>query len=96
MSGSPGASAAGSTLAGAAMTPVAISTLITSPKFIRWLKGTAQATQRNPNQLGIQLARLGVIAERDSDLAPAINEFMNNMAVTLTLPKPQDNQQGQQ
>jgi hypothetical protein len=93
--GSPGAGAAGATLAGAAMTPVAISSLITSPKFIRWLKGTAQATQRNPNQLGVQLARLGVIAERDSELAPAINEFMNNMAVTLTLPKPQENQQGQ-
>ena len=96
MSGSPGSGAAGGILAGAAMTPVAISTLITSPKFIRWMKSTAQATAKNPNQLAVQLARLGVIAERDSELAPAINEYMNNMIVTLTLPKPQENQQGQQ
>ena len=96
VSGSPGSGAAGGILAGAAMTPVAISTLITSPKFIRWMKGTAQATAKNPNQLAVQLARLGVIAERDSELAPAINEYMNNMIVTLTLPKPQENQQGQQ
>ena len=96
VSGSPGSGAAGGILAGAAMTPVAISTLITSPKFIRWMKSTAQATAKNPNQLAVQLARLGVIAERDSELAPAINEYLNNMAITLTLPKPQDNHQGQQ
>ena len=94
-SGQPAATAAGTATATIAMTPVAISTLITSPKFIRWMKGTAQATAKNPNQLAVQLARLGVIAERDSELAPAINEYMNNMIVTLTLPKPQDNQQGQ-
>lgn len=78
-----------------ALAPSLAADLITSPKFIRWLKGTTQAVTKNPNQLGVQLARLGVIAERDSELAPAINEYLNNMAITLTLPKPQDNQQGQ-
>ena len=77
------------------LAPSLAADLITSPKFIRWLKGTTQAVTKNPNQLGVQLARLGVIAERDSELAPAINEYLNNMAITLTLPKPQDNQQGQ-
>lgn len=94
-SGQPGVAAAGGVTASIALSPVAISTLITSPKFIRWMKGTAQATAKNPNQLAVQLSRLAVIGERDSELAPAINEYLNNIAITLTLPKPQNNQQGQ-
>lgn len=93
--GSQYALAGAGTLTTVALAPAAAAELITSPKFIRWLKGTTQAVTKNPNQLGVQLARLGVIAERDSDLAPAINEYLNNMAITLTLPKPEPEQNQQ-
>jgi len=74
------AAAAGGTL----LAPRYAAKLMTSPKFIRWLKTTAQATNRGVNPLAVQLGRLAVLPGKDPELAEAVNAFMANMQANIS------------
>jgi hypothetical protein len=74
------AAAAGGTL----LAPRYAAKLMTSPKFIRWLKTTAQATNRGVNPLAVQLGRLAVLPGKDPELAEAVNAFVANMQANIT------------
>ena len=56
---------------------------MTSPKFIRWLKTTAQASNRGVNPLSVQLGRLAVLPGKDPELAEAVNAFIVNLQANL-------------
>jgi len=53
--------------------------LITSPKFIRWLKSTAQVANQGTNPLAIQFGKLAALPGKDGELAEAINAFTENL-----------------
>tara|TARA_Y100001938_G_scaffold148186_1_gene231199 strand:- start:1764 stop:3782 length:2019 start_codon:yes stop_codon:yes gene_type:complete len=80
ITGAGGATAA----AGAALlSPRYAAKLMTSPKFIRWLKTTAQATNRGVNPLSVQLGRLAVLPGKDGELAEAVNAFVSNLQANI-------------
>tara|TARA_R100000654_G_scaffold60469_1_gene87314 strand:- start:1511 stop:3454 length:1944 start_codon:yes stop_codon:yes gene_type:complete len=60
--------------------------LLTSPKFIRWLKSTAQVANKGVNPLSIQFGKLAVLPGKDGELAEAINAFTGNLNENLSLP----------
>ena len=78
--GAASATAAGG---GALLAPRYATKLMTSPKFIRWLKTTAQASNRGVNPLSVQLGRLAVLPGKDPELAEAVNAFILNMQTNL-------------
>jgi hypothetical protein len=69
---------------GALLAPRYAAKLMTSPKFIRWLKTTAQATNRGVNPLAVQLGRLAVLPGKDPELAEAVNAFVANMQANIS------------
>lgn len=69
---------------GALLAPRYAAKLMTSPKFIRWLKTTAQATNRGVNPLTVQLGRLAVLPGKDPELAEAVNAFVANMQANIS------------
>jgi len=58
--------------------------LMTSPKFLRWLKSTAQVANKGVNPLSVQLGRLAVLPGKDPELAEAVNAFVANMQANIT------------
>ena len=68
---------------GALLAPRYAAKLMTSPKFIRWLKTTAQATNRGVNPLAVQLGRLAVLPGKDPELAEAVNAFVSNIQANI-------------
>jgi len=60
--------------------------LMTSPKFLRWLKSTSQVANTAPNQLATQIGKLAVLPGKDGELAEAINAFTGNLSQNLSLP----------
>ena len=78
--------AAGSVAAATApaiLTPRYAAKLMTSPKFIRWLKSTAQVANQGVNPLSIQIGRLAILPGKDGELAEAVNAFAANMQANL-------------
>jgi len=73
------AAAAGGTL----LAPRYAAKLMTSPKFIRWLKTTAQANNRGVNPLSVQIGRLATLPGKDPELAEAVNAFVANMQANI-------------
>ena len=57
--------------------------LMTSPKFLRWLKTSAQAANAGVNPLSIQLGRLAALPGKDGELAEAVNAFTLNLQANL-------------
>tara|TARA_R100000654_G_scaffold69667_1_gene99363 strand:- start:52 stop:2076 length:2025 start_codon:yes stop_codon:yes gene_type:complete len=78
-----GAASAAAAGGGALLAPRYAAKLMTSPKFIRWLKTTAQATNRGVNPLAVQLGRLAVLPGKDPELAEAVNAFVANMQANI-------------
>ena len=78
-----GAASAAAAGGGALLAPRYAAKLMTSPKFIRWLKTTAQASNRGVNPLAVQLGRLAVLPGKDPELAEAVNAFIVNMQANL-------------
>jgi hypothetical protein len=78
-----GAATSASAAGGALLAPRYAAKLMTSPKFIRWLKTTAQATNRGVNPLAVQLGRLSVLPGKDPELAEAVNAFVANMQANI-------------
>jgi len=62
-------------LGGAALT-IGGAKLLTSPRFIRWLAGSARAVASNPNSLPQRIARLEGIAKVEPDLREEINQIL--------------------
>jgi hypothetical protein len=62
------------------------SKLITSPKFVRWLGQTVQASQRNPASLRAALPRLVAIAEAEPELREAVHQYMGSIGAPVTAP----------
>jgi len=58
--------------------------LMTSPKFLRWLKSTAQVANKGVNPLSVQLGRLAILPGKDPELAEAVNAFVANMQANIT------------
>jgi hypothetical protein len=60
------------------------SKLITSPRFVRWLGRTVQASQRNPASLRAALPRLAAIAEVEPELRDAVHQYMGSIGAPVT------------
>lgn len=60
--------------------------LLTSPKFIRWLKSTAQVANKGVNPISIQFGKLATLPGKDGELAEAINAFTGNLNENFSLP----------
>ena len=58
--------------------------LMTSPKFLRWLKSTAQVVNKGVNPLSVQLGRLAALPGKDAELGEAVNAFVLNLQDSLT------------
>ena len=57
--------------------------LMTSPKFLRWMKSTAQVANKGVNPLSVQLGRLAVLPGKDGELAEAVNAFVSNIQANI-------------
>ena len=77
---------AGTAVAGTVLAPRFAAKLMTSPKFIRWVKSTAQVANKGVNPLAIQFGKLGALPGKDGELAEAINAFTGNLSQNLSLP----------
>jgi hypothetical protein len=77
---------AGAAVAGTVLAPRFAAKLMTSPKFIRWVKSTAQVANRGVNPLAIQFGKLAALPGKDGELAEAINAFTGNLSQNLSLP----------
>ena len=77
---------AGAAVGGTVLAPRYAAKLMTSPKFIRWVKSTAQVANTAPNQLVTQFGKLAALPGKDGELAEAINAFTGNLSQTLSLP----------
>ena len=78
--------AAGGAIASTVLAPRYAAKLMTSPKFIRWVKSTAQVANKGVNPLAIQFGKLSVLPGKDGELAEAINAFTGNLSQNLSLP----------
>ena len=78
-----GAGSATAVGAAALLSPRYAAKLMTSPKFIRWLKTTAQATNRGVNPLSVQLGRLAALPGKDPELGEAVNAFVANLQANI-------------
>jgi len=58
--------------------------LMTSPKFLRWIKSTAQVANKGVNPLSVQLGRLAALPGKDGELGEAVNAFVLNLQDSLT------------
>ena len=58
--------------------------LMTSPKFLRWLKSTAQVVNKGVNPLSVQLGRLAALPGKDAELGEAVNAFVLNLQDSIT------------
>ena len=58
--------------------------LLTSPKFIRWVKSTAQVTNKGINPLSIQFGKLAALPGKDGELGEAINAFTENLKQNIS------------
>lgn len=54
--------------------------LLTSPKFVNWLTQSVNATNKNPNALMPQLARLAAIADADAGIRDEIYQYIGEVA----------------
>jgi len=77
---------AGTAVAGTVLAPRFAAKLMTSPKFIRWVKSTAQVANKGVNPLSIQFGKLAALPGKDGELAEAINAFTGNLSQNLSLP----------
>ena len=77
---------AGAAVGATVLAPRFAAKLMTSPKFIRWVKSTAQVANTAPNQLVTQFGKLAALPGKDGELAEAINAFTGNLSQTLSLP----------
>ena len=77
---------AGTAVAGTVLAPRFAAKLMTSPKFIRWVKSTAQVANKGVNPLAIQFGKLAALPGKDGELAEAINAFTGNLSQNLSLP----------
>ena len=84
LSGQP--EAAGTAIATTVLAPRYAAKLMTSPRFIRWLKSTAQVANKGVNPLSIQFGKLAALPGKDGELAEAINAFTGNLSQNLSLP----------
>ena len=57
---------------------------MTSPKFLRWLKSTAQVVNKGVNPLSVQLGRLAALPGKDAELGEAVNAFVLNLQDSIT------------
>ena len=57
--------------------------LMTSPKFLRWLKSTAQVANKGVNPLSVQLGRLAILPGKDGELGEAVNAFVSNLQANI-------------
>jgi len=78
--------AAGGAITSTILAPRLAAKLLTSPKFIRWIKTTAQASSRGVNPLSIQFGKLATLPGKDGELAEAINAFTSNLSQNMSLP----------
>jgi len=78
-----GAGTATAAAGAALLSPRYAAKLMTSPKFIRWLKTTAQVANKGVNPLSVQLGRLAVLPGKDPELAEAVNAFVANMQANI-------------
>jgi hypothetical protein len=78
--------AAGGALTTTVLAPRYAAKLMTSPRFIRWVKSTAQVANKGVNPLAIQFGKLSVLPGKDGELAEAINAFTGNLSQNLSLP----------
>jgi len=78
--------AGGVAFASSLLAPRYAAKLMTSPKFLRWLKSTAQVSNQGANPLAIQIGKLAVLPGKDGELAEAINAFAGNLSENLSLP----------
>ena len=78
--------AGGVAFTGSTLAPRYAAKLMTSPKFLRWLKSTAQVSNQGANPLAIQIGKLAVLPGKDGELAEAINAFTGNLSENLSLP----------
>ena len=83
LSGQP---VAGAGVGATVLAPRFAAKLMTSPKFIRWVKSTAQVANKGVNPLSIQLGKLAALPGKDGELAEAINAFTGNLQQNLALP----------
>tara|TARA_R110000803_G_scaffold210246_1_gene281561 strand:- start:51 stop:2051 length:2001 start_codon:yes stop_codon:yes gene_type:complete len=58
--------------------------LMTSPKFLRWIKSTAQVANKGVNPLSVQLGRLAALPGKDGELGEAVNAFVLNLQDSIT------------
>jgi hypothetical protein len=77
---------AGAAVGATVLAPRFAAKLMTSPKFIRWVKSTAQVANTAPNQLVTQFGKLAALPGKDGELAEAINAFTGNLQQNLALP----------
>ena len=77
---------AGTALGATVLAPRYAAKLMTSPKFIRWVKSTAQVANKGVNPLAIQFGKLAALPGKDGELAEAINAFTANLSQNLSLP----------
>ena len=77
---------AGTALGATVLAPRFAAKLMTSPKFIRWVKSTAQVANKGVNPLAIQFGKLAALPGKDGELAEAINAFTGNLQQNLALP----------
>tara|TARA_Y100001973_G_scaffold33589_1_gene50600 strand:+ start:1024 stop:2964 length:1941 start_codon:yes stop_codon:yes gene_type:complete len=77
---------AGTALGATVLAPRFAAKLMTSPKFIRWVKSTAQVANKGVNPLAIQFGKLAALPGKDGELAEAINAFTGNLSQNLSLP----------
>jgi len=75
-----GSLAAGGSILG----PRIAAKLMTSPRFIRWLKSTAQVSNQGANPLAIQFGKLAVLPGKDGELAEAVNAFAENLKQNIS------------
>tara|TARA_R110000796_G_C14554542_1_gene434209 strand:- start:44 stop:1993 length:1950 start_codon:yes stop_codon:yes gene_type:complete len=75
--------AGGIAASGAILGPRLAAKLMTSPRFIRWLKSTAQVSNQGANPLAIQFGKLATLPGKDGELAEAVNAFANNLKANM-------------
>ena len=76
--------AAGVTLAAGLLAPRALASLITSPRFVRWLASSVGSVQRHPNNLGARLGQLTSIAEAEPALRDGIYNYLDTLRAAPT------------
>jgi len=69
------------------LAPRAAATLLTNPKFVKWLAGAATRTETAPARLPAELMRLGMLVEAEPGLRDAVGQYAAALRPAATAPQ---------